>query len=300
MSPSNVKYLVAGIVFLLFANLGGKALDGQAEQHTLVSMRMIGHQILLDIGDSTSRVLPIEKVEGRYKIQFDTQFDFVPDSLVSTINKVLLSTQMTSGYIMEVLSCETDKVVYSYEIGNLKGKHMIPCRGRDQPKACYYLLFTLIENEAMSDTLPISRSAATTETVAEENRAHYALFALPVMLLAGVVLVIRKKQQQPKPNPNLIAIGDYQFDTLSAELILGEERVELTSKKADLLMLLHDNLNQTVERGVILNKVWGDEGDYVGRTLDVFISKLRKRLEADPKVKIVNVRGVGYKLVVGG
>jgi DNA-binding response OmpR family regulator len=53
-----------------------------------------------------------------------------------------------------------------------------------------------------------------------------------------------------------------------------------------------------VERDEILNKVWGDDGDYVGRTLDVFISKLRKKLEADACVKIVNIRGVGYKLVV--
>jgi len=48
-----------------------------------------------------------------------------------------------------------------------------------------------------------------------------------------------------------------------------------------------------------LANVWGDQGDYVGRTLDVFISKLRKKLEADTNVRIVNIRGVGYKLVLG-
>ena len=53
-----------------------------------------------------------------------------------------------------------------------------------------------------------------------------------------------------------------------------------------------------MEREVLLNKVWGDQGDYVGRTLDVFISKLRKKLEADPHVKIVSIRGVGYKMVI--
>ena len=62
--------------------------------------------------------------------------------------------------------------------------------------------------------------------------------------------------------------------------------------------MLYEKLNETVEKEVILKEVWGDEGDYVGRTLDVFISKLRKKLEADPNVKIVNIRGVGYKLVV--
>ena len=63
-------------------------------------------------------------------------------------------------------------------------------------------------------------------------------------------------------------------------------------------MLLYQKANTTVERDIILNKVWGDEGDYVGRTLDVFISKLRKKLETDSTIKIVNIRGVGYKLVI--
>ena len=54
-----------------------------------------------------------------------------------------------------------------------------------------------------------------------------------------------------------------------------------------------------MEREKILATVWGDEGDYVGRTLDVFVSKLRKKLEADANVRIVNIRGVGYRLVLG-
>ena len=62
--------------------------------------------------------------------------------------------------------------------------------------------------------------------------------------------------------------------------------------------MLYNAANTTVERDVILNMVWGDEGDYIGRTVDVFISKLRKKLEFDSKVKIVNVRGVGYKLIM--
>ena len=84
----------------------------------------------------------------------------------------------------------------------------------------------------------------------------------------------------------------------NTELLINHKRIELTSKEADLLLLLYNMVNTTVEREVILNKVWGDQGDYVGRTLDVFISKLRKKLEADSSVKITNIRGVGYKLVM--
>ena len=96
----------------------------------------------------------------------------------------------------------------------------------------------------------------------------------------------------------MIPIGGYHFDKRNTELLIEHQKIELTSKEADLLLLLYNSANITVERELILNIVWGDEGDYVGRTLDVFISKLRKKLEFDAKVKIVNIRGVGYKLVI--
>jgi DNA-binding response OmpR family regulator len=81
-------------------------------------------------------------------------------------------------------------------------------------------------------------------------------------------------------------------------LIYKNDRIELTGKEAELLLVLCEKPNETIDRATILNKVWGDEGDYVGRTLDVFISKLRKKLDYDSRLKIVNVRGVGYKFVM--
>ena len=76
------------------------------------------------------------------------------------------------------------------------------------------------------------------------------------------------------------------------------ESTELSGKETELLLLLFNNENKTLEREFILNQVWQDTGEYVGRTLDVFISKLRKKLEADPSLKIINIRGVGYKFVM--
>jgi DNA-binding response OmpR family regulator len=95
-----------------------------------------------------------------------------------------------------------------------------------------------------------------------------------------------------------IFIGSHSFDTVNLELELGETKEQLTSKESDLLLLLHRHVNEIVKREEILKSVWGDEGDYVGRTLDVFISKLRKRFQEDQNIKIVNVRGVGYKLII--
>ena len=92
-------------------------------------------------------------------------------------------------------------------------------------------------------------------------------------------------------------IGASKFDQKNRALSFENNSVELSNKEAELLYLLCTAANTPVAREVILQNVWGDEGDYVGRTLDVYISKLRKKLEADTSVKIVNIRGIGYKLV---
>ena len=107
-----------------------------------------------------------------------------------------------------------------------------------------------------------------------------------------------KNERAKNFNPDLVLIGKYVLNTKSSELLFDDSKTELSAKETKLLLLLLDQVNQVVERDVILENVWDDQGDYVGRTLDVFISKLRKKLELDPDIKIANARGVGYKLVV--
>ena len=126
----------------------------------------------------------------------------------------------------------------------------------------------------------------------------YFIAAFIALLIILMVLIYRSKQDQSGRNKHRIKLGKYLFDKRNSMLILKEQKIELTSKEADLLLLLYNAINTTIERDEILNKVCGDEGDYIGRTLDVFISKLRKKLDADPSIKFVNVRGVGYKLIV--
>lgn len=94
-------------------------------------------------------------------------------------------------------------------------------------------------------------------------------------------------------------MGSFQFDPQQMKLIRDGETHELTGKETELLQQLYQCVNEVVEKEALLKQVWGDEGDYIGRTLDVFISRLRKKLEADPSVRILNIRGVGYKLVIG-
>lgn len=69
-------------------------------------------------------------------------------------------------------------------------------------------------------------------------------------------------------------------------------------KEAGLLQYLHQHLNQTLKRDDILMKIWGDDDYFVGRSMDVFITKLRKYLKDDPRIEIVNIHGVGFKLLI--
>ncbi len=94
-------------------------------------------------------------------------------------------------------------------------------------------------------------------------------------------------------------IGTYTFDHRNLILSHPTEERKLTKKEAEVLRLLCMHQDQVLARELVLNMVWGDDTYFLGRSLDVFISRLRKYLKADPNVQIVNVHGVGFKLVVG-
>jgi hypothetical protein len=191
--------------------------------------------------------------------------------------------------------------VYSFEISDAINPNQVACKTRTQPKDCYSLLVTFLEPQTAGSQLSLTDEQTPTQAASPVPMLLFILVAVGALSAVILVVTLRKKKKQvPMPNANTIAIGKYVFDTRNMALWHNTTKDELTSKEADLLALLHASVNTTVERDVLLKNVWGDEGAYVGRTLDVFISKLRKKLEADPSIRIVNVRGIGYKLILGG
>ncbi|MEO1013304.1 MAG: winged helix-turn-helix domain-containing protein [Bacteroidota bacterium] len=278
----------------------GNAQIKQDEKHVEVALRMIGHSILLSSGDSISRVLPIkEEDDNRFRIQFESEFGFYPEELANTIDKIVKETSLSNRYIVEVEKCETGEVVYSYEINVLEQADIVPCKSRVQPKSCYSLLFTMLDSGEPIESLHNIVQGSSNGPLFKAGPVTYSILSVLFFLMLGVFVFLWRRRRNSTVDSDLILLGKYQFDTKNTELLFGNQRTGLTGKEAELLLLLYQAVNTSVKREVILNKVWGDEGDYVGRTLDVFISKLRKKFEADPKVKIVNIRGVGYKLVIG-
>jgi len=113
---------------------------------------------------------------------------------------------------------------------------------------------------------------------------------IKVLLSDGRLL---KKQEQRGP----VNIGLYQFDPVKQELVFNLRRQTLTAREAELLWLLYENRQELNSKKTILEAIWGDDNFFNSRTLDVFITKLRKHLREDAGVQIINIRGVGYKLV---
>jgi DNA-binding response OmpR family regulator len=91
-------------------------------------------------------------------------------------------------------------------------------------------------------------------------------------------------------------IGQYEFDCQNLTLALAGQEKVLTQKEADVLKLLCRHQDRVLKREEILKAVWGDDDYFMGRSMDVFISKLRKYLKGDPRIQIVNYHGVGFRL----
>lgn len=284
------KYIGSFILVIMLVSFKEAGTDVR-EQSIEVVIRMIGDEFLLQIGDSTSRIMPIEHYNGRYLIQFENEISFEPEILSMAAIKVVEQTNMPKSFIIETEKCSTNEVVHSFEISSKKDDSMIPCRSRPLPKDCYKVYFTIL----LDGIKPIPILVKEKIVSADFSSIYLIVFGV---LLIGFIWYWLKPKNRLVVNAEWIQLGEYHFDKKGMKLICKGKSEELSSKEASLLELLYANINQTVNREHILQVVWGDEGDYLGRTLDVFISKLRKKLEADPNLKIVNIRGVGYRMVL--
>jgi DNA-binding response OmpR family regulator len=114
-------------------------------------------------------------------------------------------------------------------------------------------------------------------------------------LIARINNLLHRSLEQKKAET--ITIGEYLFDFPKQALRFRESEQNLTHRESHLLFHLCKNKNQVLDRSLILKKLWGDDDFFNGRSMDVFITKLRKKLKDDPNISIVNVRGYGYKLI---
>jgi hypothetical protein len=277
--------VIAGFV----TEKAGKS-DFDAAKEVIV-MREIAHQVLQSAGDSTSQVLPVNRLSANeYKIPFETSFSFKSDSLVNIIDQVIAANKLPSKYIVNVLKYNTDTVIYGYARLGPRQDSIVPCRGRNQPALRYCI-----------------------DIKFRENRIYTAKnFYIGGISLCGIGLLMfgfnlyKKKDAVSVPGESHtailentgIAIGKYIFFANEQILKFNEEVTLLTAKESKILSIFANAPNQIIERKRLQKEIWEDEGVIVGRSLDMFISRLRKKLENDPGLKIVNIHSKGYKLEI--
>ncbi|WP_448518131.1 response regulator transcription factor [Rhodoflexus sp.] len=123
-------------------------------------------------------------------------------------------------------------------------------------------------------------------------------FSIEELDLKIQVFLKRSRVNPPEIDKSIDRIGEYYFDADNLTLIHGENKQILTKREADLLALFCKHKGNILKREEILQEIWGTDDYFAGRSLDVFISRLRKYLKADERIAIENVHGVGFKLVV--
>jgi hypothetical protein len=278
-------------------------------------------------------VLPVtEKKEGTFLLTFEKELVFNNDSLMVLSQSLLPKTQFPSGYTVTVHDCLKAGIVYGFQVSNTS-PDVLPCKGRGQLPGCYTIeitfpdLYKNYENvepkQAANDPLSTENKSIKIDRLEANPKGNgfkMGIFDNPffimvfsaMLVLLGITFLIGRFLKNVTPalvqhqsqvifTDSLLegsAIGKFLFDVKGQRLLLGNEVISLTEKEYKILELLNKNFGELIPRETLMQEIWINEGVITGRSLDMFVSKLRKKLSRDPKLRITNVHGKGYKLEI--
>jgi DNA-binding winged helix-turn-helix (wHTH) protein len=248
-----------------------------------IVLREIGHELLNSSKDSTSKVLPIKMLaKNEFQIRFENKFSFSPDSLSAIVQKNIKKSTFPRAYSVNVTKCSSEEVIYGFLISLHDKETIIPCIGRSMPSGCY----------------SVSIKFSPTNTIFFNTKTLVFTSLLLILSVLFWSFFNRKKEKlfQKKETLKNIQIGKYFFYHEQHYVKYQEVKILLTSKESKLLYIFFTSPNEIIDRNILQKEVWENEGVIVTRSLDMFISKLRKKLNKDPLVNIVNIHGIGYKL----
>lgn len=253
------------------------------EQHLEVVLRDIGHQLLLSAKDSSSRVLPVKKIDANtYHIYFQNNFSFIADTLINIVEQAFKKNALAKEYIVNLRSCEQKETVFAFEINNRVG-NLTPCNGRKLDIGCYYIQINFLNKSSF-------------------NFFWLLLLIVPLGIVGFYVKYHFRKKEEQNPisdNTDYIPLGKFKFYTNNNLLKIEQRSIMLSEKETKALKIFAENINQVVEREKLMKAIWEDNGIVViSRNVDVLVSNLRKKLSDDTTIKFINVHGRGYKFMI--
>lgn len=254
-----------------------------------LALRRTAHGLLRMAGDSTSRIPAVVQTNPHtFRVSFSRAFNY--DSLPALLQQSLRLHHVSGAYDVAILDCANGELQLGYSLHDLLANRPVPCEGRAMAAGCYVLQLTF-------------------EPVAPgpQSSVGWRLAALAGLLSGVAFIVWRRSAKTSEPVSPLssspdqaIRFGQSWLDVGNQLLNSGSSQHNLTYRETKLLRLLASHPNELLERNQILKLVWEDEGITVGRSVDVFVSRLRKLLQDDPTIRISAVHGVGYRLEVQG
>ena len=272
--------LIALIFFSwIFSNSNEK--NENFSETVKVALREVGNQLLLSNKDSTSLVLPIvELKKNKFKLSFQNQLSFEPARLVEAVKNVFQKADLPNYYSVSVVQCSDREVAYSFLIKNQSEKDIIPCSGRFLPNNCYTI------------------EVKFTNKLSKQVLLGLLLFTILIFFIDYKLSTKKQIEKEIKVEEKHTKIGVFQFYPEQNKLVKQATEINLSKKECELLAIFVANPNQVIKRDELTKRVWEDHGVFVGRSLDTYISKLRKKLKDDETIKLINVHGVGYKMQV--
>ena len=281
-------YFYCSLCIAVFASIMLLLSDKKEEafpERVKIALRDVGNKLLLSNKDSTSLILPVQKIEDlKYLLTFEKELAINPDTLVVIVTRSFKQANLPSDYQIEVKQCEDLEVAYSFLKHAKQEKSIIPCVGRVIPQKCYKIEVRFLETTAISNN----------------KLFWFWIVLLVISLILTFVLFPKRKKLKPTDliYENSILIGRFQFLPNENKLMLETKEISLSKKEVELLSLFVENPNKIIKREELSKKVWEDHGVFVGRSLDTYISKLRKKLNDDDTIKLTNVHGIGYVLEI--
>ncbi len=285
----------------LWPSAPAKATDDFSPKKINLALRRTADGLLRQSGDSTSRIPAIEEAgPGVWRVRLEQPFDY--EQLPALLQASLELHGIRRPYEVALRRCDDGTIDLGYHQLDFLQKNGtknvlpempagdgpgVPCGGREMPEGCHFIEIAFLENSGMSPFWP--------------SKSGILLFIFGG--LAGFWFFRRQKSMPVAPaaagETDWLAFGNSRLDVAGQVVVCGGARQMLTFRETKLLRLFAASPGLLLEREFILQQVWADEGVLVGRSVDVFVSRLRKKLAGDPSVGIVAVHGVGYRLETG-
>ena len=291
MRQKILPILIIAVFSLLAAQWMLTPSDSPAEkrQHAEkvnLALRQVGHKLLLDMENDSALIPPIKQVaDNEFILNLENQFDY--DTLPYILASVFDAYNIDEHYQVNIKKCESDTIILGYDLSAFQNNE-VACMGRDQNTDCSRISVVFSKNNAF-------------------DAGKFILFTLGFIGIAALVFLIffrnaspnkLEADKDPSTRPGQVKFGQSALEVSNQLYLLNNVKKELTFRETKLLHFFAQHPNQVLERERILSSVWEDEGVIVGRSLDVFVSRLRKIIKGDDSVKIKNVHGVGYKLEI--